>query len=189
MATSTVSKPLDINDFPIPGNLSGDFHLPDGVFPWYIINRDFLKSFNSTTPVRGLDNSTGLNQKDLSTLTQALHHLKGLRKGLHSKQKDVALSNKIGLISVVSYVLGFLDGKGLGGSGSHITSLAQFQITSGSADILLDQLTASLEDLVTQPATRGGFLDVTVGVTKIVAGGLVVAVIAPIALAAEFLTD
>ncbi len=153
-----------------PGHVFDPRHVPDLIFPWYIYNRDLLKTF-SAAPARGVDSTAMLSPKDLSSLAFAFAILKESRKSMNSDDNSVASKAKTRIFAVSAYIVGLLDGKGVATSGSHIVSIAQLTAPVGKLDQILDELIAALDSIVMQGDTRS----VIGGIAKVVAGAIVIA--------------
>jgi hypothetical protein len=147
-----------------------DPHLPNGGFPWYFYNRDFLERINLKMPVRSLGTGLALNAKDMSTFASALVMIKEARKSIDGNDKVAAHRDKLKLFAVLSYIVGLLDGKGLGGTGSYMVGLAQFQTSQNDAGKILDELGAALEDILAAPDTRYDGKLIALGTVKVLAG-------------------
>lgn len=116
--------------------------------------------------VRGAMPAASLSDSDRRTLRSALLTLKSARADAKSSDKDVRRSGTIRLITLVSYLHGFFEGKD---SSATVPGLASIAAPMSTADFdgLLDELENVLGELIVK--TRIGLL-LTEGIVFIVAG-------------------
>jgi len=112
---------------------------------------------------------SNLSSSDQATLRRALGILKASRADAKSTDRNVSALATPRMISVLSYLLGFLDGKHLAGPGLNagFQSVAPSLIGDNDLDAQLDQLEQNLEGLLA-PGTR--FWNLLIGGGMVAAG-------------------
>lgn len=157
-----------------------DPSLPDGMNPWWFYHRDELEEMRSLGLSRGLDDSGSLTANDLAILTNLLNQIKDIRSGIGGG--NLTKKARISIIKNLSYLIGFLEGRGVDAfGGSMIGAAQQLQVSSADFSTILDHIIEALTDVVTARNTRFNGRKFVGGLTKVLAGAIIATEIAPAA--------
>jgi hypothetical protein len=160
------TSPTDLTDLLRPRPLTPADWTLDPHWKWWKVPEDWFNIL-PVPPVDVLDpdgsrgaHTVGLTDSDRRTLRGALSALKSARADLKSSDAVLRSRGRAHLVTVIGYLSGFFEGKGLGAANSGLTGMAP-TTTDDDLGGMLDQLEKLLEEIAFSPRSRSIVLGLT----------------------------